>query len=253
MQYRKYRSHPPYDPASKEPFLISRSKLELFIHCPRCFYLDRRMGLTIPDNSSYSINQAIDRILKREFDHYRQLGLKHPIMQKYDIDALPFYHKENMKEWRRVQTGGIKFHHAATNLIIKGAVDELWLTSKNEMIVVDYKASASTKKTISTGKWLKSSLRQLEVYAWLLQMNQYKTHDTGYLLYCNADVAQKELNDSLHFDVSLIAHRIDTTWIEDIILKAHECLNASALPAVTEKCQMCTFLQLIKKQGAIFC
>src|SRR5215207_4592168 len=119
MQYRKYRNHPPYDPASKEPFLISRSKLELFIHCPRCFYLDRRIGLTIPDNSSYSINQAIDRILKREFDHYRLLVLKHPIMKKYNIDALPYYHKENMKEWRRVQTGGIKFHHAATNFIVK--------------------------------------------------------------------------------------------------------------------------------------
>ena len=31
-----------FDPASDQPFALSRSKVELFQNCPRCFYLDRR-------------------------------------------------------------------------------------------------------------------------------------------------------------------------------------------------------------------
>jgi len=37
-----------YDPKSKEPFVISRSKIDLFLECPRCFYLDRKLGLGRP-------------------------------------------------------------------------------------------------------------------------------------------------------------------------------------------------------------
>lgn len=31
-----------FDPGSDKPFALSRSKVELFLECPRCFYLDRR-------------------------------------------------------------------------------------------------------------------------------------------------------------------------------------------------------------------
>ena len=33
-----------YNPDSPTPFALSRSKVELFMGCPRCFYLDRRRG-----------------------------------------------------------------------------------------------------------------------------------------------------------------------------------------------------------------
>ncbi len=41
--YNPQRARNLYDPKSKEPFRISRSKIELFINCPRCFYLDRQV------------------------------------------------------------------------------------------------------------------------------------------------------------------------------------------------------------------
>ena len=34
-----------FDPKSKTPFRLSRTKLDLFLSCPRCFYLDRRLGV----------------------------------------------------------------------------------------------------------------------------------------------------------------------------------------------------------------
>ena len=37
-----------FDPDSTEPFKLSRSGLELFHDCPRCFYLDKRLGIGRP-------------------------------------------------------------------------------------------------------------------------------------------------------------------------------------------------------------
>jgi len=34
-----------YDPNTSELFGISRTKIDLFLNCPKCFYLDRRLGL----------------------------------------------------------------------------------------------------------------------------------------------------------------------------------------------------------------
>ena len=34
-----------FDPAGTAPFELSRSKIQLFLDCPRCFYLDRRLAL----------------------------------------------------------------------------------------------------------------------------------------------------------------------------------------------------------------
>lgn len=37
-----------YDPKSEKPFALSRSKIDDFLKCPRCFYLDRRLGVSKP-------------------------------------------------------------------------------------------------------------------------------------------------------------------------------------------------------------
>jgi len=60
-----------FDPASKKPYRISRSGLELFHDCPRFFYYDKRPGLSRPAGFPFNLNAAVDVLLKREFDAYR--------------------------------------------------------------------------------------------------------------------------------------------------------------------------------------
>ena len=43
--YRGKRSRNIYTPGSSEAFKLSRSKIDLFQECPRCFYVDRRLGV----------------------------------------------------------------------------------------------------------------------------------------------------------------------------------------------------------------
>jgi len=64
---RSYR----YQPAQDTPFRISRSKVDLFLNCPCCFYLDVRLGVKRPPGFPFNLNSAVDALLKKEFDHYR--------------------------------------------------------------------------------------------------------------------------------------------------------------------------------------
>src|SRR3972149_10504652 len=57
-----------YNPKDKKPFKLSRSKLELFTECPRCFYLDRKLGVGRPPGFPFALNSAVDALLKKEFD-----------------------------------------------------------------------------------------------------------------------------------------------------------------------------------------
>jgi hypothetical protein len=45
------------------------------------------------------LNSAVDALLKKEFDIYRANGTKHPLIEKYGIDARPIPH-ENLEKWR---------------------------------------------------------------------------------------------------------------------------------------------------------
>lgn len=83
-----------FDPRSKDPFPLSRSGVEAWIACPRCFWLHKRMGIRPPGPPAMMLNRAVDELLKREFDQYRSKAMPHPIMLEHGIDAVPFRHPE---------------------------------------------------------------------------------------------------------------------------------------------------------------
>ena len=55
-----------YTPGSLSPFRLSRSKIDLFLNCPKCFYFDRRLGVGQPPGYPFSLNSAVDKLLKKE-------------------------------------------------------------------------------------------------------------------------------------------------------------------------------------------
>ena len=84
----------PYKPGQKTAYKLSRSKIELFMQCPRCFWLDTRLKIKRPDSPPFNINKAIDELFKREFDSYRTKGEPHPIMLENNVAAVPFMHEK---------------------------------------------------------------------------------------------------------------------------------------------------------------
>src|SRR5687768_17599165 len=131
MNYWRERSIP-YRPGQKTPFKVSRSKIELFKQCPRCFWLDVRLKIKRPDGPPFNINKAIDELFKKEFDSYRTKGEPHPIMVEYEVEAVPFTH-EKLDDWRETFVG-IQVPHTPTNLLVFGAVDDIWVNPEGELI-----------------------------------------------------------------------------------------------------------------------
>src|SRR3954468_11513451 len=101
--YWKERSQP-YRIGQSAPFKVSRSKIELFKQCPRCFWLDARLKIKRPNGPPFNINKAIDELFKKEFDSYRAKAKPHPIMVSNQVAAIPFAHAD-LNTWRANFTG----------------------------------------------------------------------------------------------------------------------------------------------------
>ena len=131
---------------------LSRSKIDLFLECPRCFYTDNKLGVARPPGFPFSLNSAVDKLLKKEFDSHRAKGSAHPFMKKYGIDAVPLQHTK-IEEWRDSLRAGIAFRHAPTGFLVRGGVDDVWVRPNGELIVVDYKATAKDGEGNLDAEW----------------------------------------------------------------------------------------------------
>jgi CRISPR/Cas system-associated exonuclease Cas4 (RecB family) len=238
--YSGKRSKNLFDPESKTPFKISRSRIELFLQCPRCFYIDRRLGVDRPPGFPFNLNSAVDALLKREFDMHRAKNTRHPLMRAYGIDAVPFQH-EKMEEWRDALRRGITYHHKPTNLIIAGGIDDVWVNPKGELHIVDYKATSKREEVTLDADWQISYKWQMEIYQWLFRMNGFKVSKTGYFVYCNGRADKEAFDGKLEFDVKVIPYDGDDSWVETKIVEAHECLKGEIIPQSNEACDFCLY------------
>lgn len=234
-----------FSPASAEPFKLSRSKIDLFLECPQCLYLDRRMGISRPPGYPFSLNAAVDALLKKEFDLHRTKKTAHPLMKEYGIDAVPFQHSE-LEYWWNTLRGGVEYLHKPTNLLVTGAVDDLWINPEGELIVVEYKATAKNGEVNLDADWQIGYKRQMEVYQWLLRQNGFKVSPTGYFVYVNGKTDRKAFDGKLEFDVKIIPYKGDTSWIEPILHKIKDCLVAKTAPQSDPDCDFCRYREAVK-------
>ncbi len=238
--YKSQRTKGLYALDSSEPFKLSRSKIDLFLQCPRCFYFDRRLGVARPPGFPFALNSAVDHLLKLEFDAHRMNGTNHPLIEKYGVDARPVAHND-LDKWRHNFTG-VQFLHKPTNFLIFGAIDDLWINSKGEYIVVDYKSTSKNEDITELNKdWQDGYKRQMEIYQWLLRQNGLTVSSTGYFVYCNGQTDRKAFDGKLEFDITLIPYVGDDSWVENTITKAHKCLQSAEHPDSGADCDYCQY------------
>jgi CRISPR/Cas system-associated exonuclease Cas4 (RecB family) len=242
MNYWRERSIP-YKPGQKAPFKVSRSKIELYKQCPRCFWLDVRLKIKQPSGPPFNINKAIDELFKKEFDVYRTKGEPHPIMVEYEVEATPFSH-DKLDDWRETFVG-VQALHEPTNLLVFGAVDDLWVNSAGEIIVVDYKATAKDKDVSIDAGWQISYKRQMEVYQWLLRQNGLPVSETGYFVYANGRMDLDGFYNKVEFKTKLIPYTGNSDWVEPTLQEMKACMEGD-MPPMGESimggpCEFCTY------------
>ncbi|EKD56926.1 MAG: hypothetical protein ACD_58C00042G0003 [uncultured bacterium] len=235
-----------YSQKSKEPFKISRSKIDMFLNCQRCFYLDRVLGISQPPGYPFSLNSAVDHLLKKEFDIHRAANTRHPLMEAYGIDAITYSH-EMLNEWRE-NFKGVRYLHKPTNLLITGAVDDIWIDNKTkELIVVDYKATSKDAEVTLDADWQIGYKRQMEVYQWLLRQLGFPVSDIGYFVYCNGRKDRKVFDGKLEFNIKLIPYKGNTDWIKDTIFDIKKTLGSNKIPKSSSSCEYCKYVDRAKK------
>ncbi len=228
-----------YTPASKDPFKVSRSKVDLFRECPRCFYFDRRLGVSRPSMPGFSLNSAVDALLKKEFDILRKTGKKHEIVKRYGVDAIPFVHKD-LDIWRENFVGK-QVLHEQTNFLVFGAVDDIWVNPDGELIIVDYKSTSTEKEISLEDQWKVGYKKQLEMYQWIFRESGFAVSDTAYIVYANATKNREQFDGKLEFALTLHAHTGDTTWVEPTLVAMKACLDADSYPKFSEDCEYCRY------------
>ena len=225
---------------------LSRSKIDLFIECPRCFYIDNKLGTKRPPGFPFNLNSAVDHLLKKEFDVHRAEGSQHPLMKEYGLDAIPFEHQD-IDVWRD-NFNGVQFRHKETGMIISGAIDDVWIDNKTkELIVVDYKATSKDEKVTLDAPWQDGYKRQMEVYQWLLRKNGFGVSDTGYFVYANGRKDEKAFDAKLEFDIDVIPYTGNDNWVDGAIQKIHKCLEDSRVPKAGSECDYCPYREVVGK------
>ena len=238
-----------YIKGQKESFTISRSKIESFFQCQRCFYLDRRLGLGKPSMPGWALNSAVDHLLKNEFDLLRESGQKHALMKKYEVDAIPLKHKD-LPEWRGDVNlfSGAKYLHKKTNLIIDGLIDDIWINKDKEFLIVDYKSTSINGEVDLEGEYKQGYKRQMEIYQWIFRQLGFKVSNTGYFVYANGLKGDRIFDGKLEFDLTLIPYNGNDDWVEPIILEIKKVLESDKLPDCAEDCEYCAYRALIKDE-----
>lgn len=231
MSYFRERSQP-YKPGQATPFKVSRSKIELFMQCPRCFWLDVRLKITRPSTPPFNINKAIDELFKKEFDYHRAKKEPHPLMKSAGIEAVPFAHKD-LDRWRHNFTG-VFTEHEPTNLHVFGAVDDVWVNKEGELMVVDYKATAKAEPVKSLGAegtWHDMYRRQMEIYQWLLRQNGFEVSNTGYFVYATGSSAHDKFDNVVKFETHIFPHHGNSDWVDPTLKKMKKVMDGD-MPAV---------------------
>ena len=236
-----------FNPASTEPYTISRSKIERFTECARCFWLEARYGIGRPDSFPFTLNNAVDELFKKEFDILRAAGKPHPLATSYGIDAIPFK-DERMDEWRDALKRGIKCIHEPTNLCIRGGIDDVWINKEGELHIVDYKATAGKDEVTLDDEWKNGYKRQVEIYQWLFRQNEFKVSPIAYFVYANGQNDREAFDGKLEFEVTILSYEGDDSWIPATLAALKECLLSESIPPVGNACQYCPYREYAGKK-----
>lgn len=225
---------------------LSRSKIDLYKECPRCFYVDNKLGTARPPGFPFNLNSAVDALLKKEFDIHRAAQTPHPLFREYGIDAVPYNHPD-IDVWRE-NFKGVEVRHEATGFIVSGAVDDVWITQNGELLVADYKATSKDGEVTLDALWQDGYKRQMEVYQWLLRQRGFTVSNTGYFVYVNGRTDVDTFDGKLEFDVKIIPYTGSDTWVDDTLLSIKRTLESDAIPPSGAECDYCKYREFAGKK-----
>lgn len=226
-------------------FKLSRTGLEDFIKCPRCFKLQRGMGLKGLRMVPLTLAVATDALLKNEFDLVRESGDSHPLWERERLDVRAYAHPD-LELWRN-NFKGIRVLHEPSGCTVYGAVDDVWQHRRTgHLHIVDYKSTSKQGTPDLDSGFGAGYKRQMEIYQWLFRQAGFEVSPIGYFLYVNGSKEgrfyESGLRGTMRFETTVLAHEGDDSWVEETIIRAVACLKDESLPVSDPNCDTCRYV-----------
>jgi len=211
-----------------KPIKLSSSSINLFLECPRCFYLQIVKGIKRPQGPFPSLPSGMDKILKEHFDRFMEKDELPPEIKGKCEGCKLFFDKKLLEIWRNNRKG-IEYTDPKTGILLHGAIDNL-LVKDGKLIVLDYKTRGFPVKE-DTHEDYQS---QMDLYNFLLNKNGYETENYTYLLF----YYPKEVLETgeVIFDTELVKMKINVKDGEKAFNDAVALIKGEE---PEEKCEWC--------------
>ncbi len=229
-----------------QPFKMSRTKIDLYFDCKRCFFIDQRFGIRRPHGTPLVINSRFVNQLKFELNECRKSQQAHPQIIDQNRKLIPYNHKK-LTEWQN-PFKGVSYLHQESNIIFYGVIDDIWLdkdTKKYHNIIIK---TTSKKNKINYEEIWPGYWKQLSFYSYLLRKNSLDMSKTGALIFINALSQNTDSDHNINFDLSIFEKILDFTWIEPTIMDIFKILNEDKVPEISKKCKFCNYYINIRKK-----
>jgi len=219
---------------------LSPNSLNLFLECPHCFWLDKVERIKRPPPYPYALNTAVDVLLKKEFDGYREKDEVPPLIFENSIRARLFHNQTLLNKWRS-NFEGIRHYDPDLGAILFGAVDDILEFPDGKLAPLDYKSTGSKVANVYDRFQL-----QMDIYTYLLEKNGYQTPRKGYLAFYIVD-KENGFNNRLPFKKEL--HEIDTNPddVTKLFKDAVATLERKAPPPHSPDCKFGNWLKQSKR------
>ena len=206
---------------------LSPSKLNLFIECPRCFYLAMKKGISRPGGAFPSLPSGMDLVLKKYYDNYRG-DLPPELKEKVEGVLLP--DEELIKKFRNWRT----FKFEEEDALMYGAMDDC-LKKDDFIIPLDFKTRGFDLKEDSTDYYQ----NQLDCYALMLEKNGYKQPGYAYLVYYIPIEVKEE--GKVEFKIEIKKMEVDPSRAYKTYRDAVELLKKEEIPTSADGCGHCDY------------
>lgn len=206
---------------------ISRTKIELFLECQRCFWLEAKYNIKRPEKfGGVYIGAKYDPLLKNKFDQHRKSNNKPEELKDYDFELYPHYEKLN--QWRR----NLEFYHPEHKITYYGKIDDLLINKNNELVPFDFKTTLSKDFQI-----YESYKRQLEMYGYFLKKQGEQVSSLGVFYVIKIDI--KDGFEKIEKREVIVQENLDYEIYDKILDNLREVYFSEREPEPNYSCQFC--------------
>ncbi len=210
---------------------LSPSSLNLFLDCPRCFWLDKNKNIKRPRGIFPSLPGGMDLVIKKYFDTYRIKNDLPPEI-KGKVSGQLFSDIATLEKWRNWRNSNLCY--ADSNAILVGALDDC-LIDDSRYIPLDYKTRGS-ELSEDPRKYYQN---QLDCYCLMLEYSGFKTKGLAYLVYYWPEEVHQD--GVVKFHVEPIRIETDIESAKKTISDAVKLL-ALSIPQPNPNCEYCNLV-----------